>query len=151
MNLTPEHQAILNWHEVARESLADAPEAYTWLSQVQDFAWGVDHVIDGDKLDKSAFNTSVKQVLLEWPANPFFQANRAGLVPAMAACLNAWERSDECPEERMLAYNPATELAVTVLFLVGGRERVDEYGLRLRELAARIRKHNDEAKQCQHQ
>lgn len=146
-----EHESILNWHDVARQALVDAPEAYTWLSQVQNLAWCWDHIMDDDPLDKAVFNTSLEQVLLEWPMNPFYRANLAALVPAMASCISAWKRSDKSQAERLLAYAPAGDLASTVLFLVGGRQRVNEYAGLLRALAADICKRNDEMEQPQTQ
>lgn len=137
-DLNPEQHAILEWHKLARVALPDAPAALEWIGQVQNLAWCWDHAVDGDPLDTAAFNEVMGQVLLEWPANPFYRQNLAALVPALAVCIDAWKRSDATQEERILAYAPATDLMVTVLFLVGGRQRVNEFGCRFRELARTI-------------
>lgn len=80
-------------------------------------------------------------LLVELPANPFFQAHRAALIALHSASLNAWQDSDawlahpDLRRQHALVFRDyLTELGLLVAYLVGGYDHRRAVSLQVREL-----------------
>ena len=91
-----------------REWLQD-PLAVQYVLNLSHFVEIVDDFVDQDKpVSKKDLAHALFSALYHIPANPFFQANKAMLLPIMITCINAWMDSNELASgdesEKALAY-----------------------------------------------
>ena len=80
-------------------------------------------------------------LLVELPANPFFQAHRAALIAMHSATLNAWQDADawlahaDIRRQHALVFRDyLTELGLLVAYLVGGYDHRRAISLPVRKL-----------------
>lgn len=80
-------------------------------------------------------------LLVELPANPFFQRHRAALIAMHSASLNAWQDADawlahpDLRRQHALVFRDyLTELGLLVAYLVGGYDHRRAVSLQVREL-----------------
>ncbi len=80
-------------------------------------------------------------LLVELPANPFFQAHRPALLAMHSATLNAWQDADawlkhpDLRRQHALVFRDyLTELGLLVAYLVGGYDHRRTVSLQVREL-----------------
>lgn len=131
------------FHALVFEMCGENRDAAVWLLQACDLAEHIDHVSDGDPLDKEAFRRRMQTLLVEWPLNSFYRQNQAVLAVVMNNCWYAWASSDTLPECRIKAFDVASELFTTVAFLIGGRRLCDKYDFRSRQFCVKQMKAND--------
>ena len=80
-------------------------------------------------------------LLVELPANPFFQAHRAALIALHSVTINAWQDADawlahsDLRRQHALVFRDyLTELGLLVAYLVGGYDHRRAISLQVREL-----------------
>jgi len=80
-------------------------------------------------------------LLVELPANPFFQRHREALIALHSASLNAWQDADawlahsDLRRQHALVFRDyLTELGLLVAYLVGGYDHRRAVSLQVREL-----------------
>jgi hypothetical protein len=80
-------------------------------------------------------------LLVELPANPFFQSHRSELIALHSATLNAWQDADawlstqDIRRQHALVFRDyLTELGLFVAYLVGGYDHRRTVSLQVREL-----------------
>lgn len=80
-------------------------------------------------------------LLVELPANAFFQRNRDALIAMHSATLNAWQDADAWlahqdirRQHALVLRDYLTELGLLVAYLVGGYEHRRQISLQVREL-----------------
>ena len=84
-------------------------DAVRFVLDLSHFTEIFDDYVDQDRtVSKADMTKAVFAVLYHIPANPFFAANRAALLPVMFNCTNAWLDSNELATgdqtEKALAY-----------------------------------------------
>lgn len=69
--------------------------AVAWLLDLWEVIQAFDDVVDEDTVDRAAFCQAIFTSLVSMPANPFFAANSASLLPALATMVLKWKASDD--------------------------------------------------------
>lgn len=68
--------------------------AVLWLLDLWKSIQVLDDLVDGDPVDRADIDETFWRLLVDMPGNPFFQANAAFLLPALATALLKWKGSD---------------------------------------------------------
>lgn len=133
--MTPEQSIRANCEEWG------LPEAATnWLCDLWNAIQVLDDFVDGDDVDRDAWERAIFSLLAGMPANDFYQQHQAWLIPAMAQAVMKWMASDlaernGCADERSymwragyydvlclvvtLVHGPSSEMAWRALSLYG--------------------------------
>lgn len=69
--------------------------AVDWLCNLYDCAQTFDDYADGDEVPRKALNALIWNTLVAMPANGFFQANSAVLLPVVGNAILKWQASDQ--------------------------------------------------------
>lgn len=100
-------------------------DALRFCISLSDVALTMDHVIDGDTVNKERAERAFLTLMLDWPTNRFIREFAVPLTCAMAGAVSAWKSSDVLPGARLKAYDCISEVWSTVAFILGGWERVN--------------------------
>lgn len=119
---------------IIRAICISEPHAITWFYSFVDFVMTWDHIIDDDPIDKNRADKVMREVLLDWPLNPWFLKYREILVPVISNCVSAWDFSNK-ENKKIKAYDFMVEVPATIAFILGGRSAVDQYLPELRRLS----------------
>lgn len=117
------------------------PDAVRFFLDLSHFVEIFDDLVDQDvPVSKKDLANAAFSAIYHIPANPFFNAHRATLLPIMFTCTNAWLDSNELAggseAEKAIAYT-LKGLGVDVLLACISITRGVEY---LREVSAEIRR-----------
>lgn len=100
----------------------------------------MDDAVDADR-GPVEYHRLFHVLLVELPANPFFQAHREALIAMHSATLNAWQDADawlatqDIRRQHALVFRDyLTELGLLVAYLVGGYDHRRTISLQVREL-----------------
>lgn len=100
----------------------------------------MDDAVDADH-GRVDYHRLFHVLLVELPANPFFQAHRDALLAMHSATLNAWQDADVWMETKdarrqhaLVLRDYLTELGLLVAYLVGGYDHRRAVALQVREL-----------------
>jgi hypothetical protein len=119
--------------------------ALAFLSTVMDAVEIWDDLIDKDKpVADTDLNRVFVNLMFFLPQNPFFDRNKAYLLPIMMTCINAWMDSTDLqksPVKRDLATawylkQMGVELYGAVAFLTGGFQHMREVSFEARDVLA---------------
>lgn len=127
---------------MAFEMCGDAKAAAIWIVQVAELATHIDHVVDGDPLDKARFVGVMLKVLSEWPTNAFYREHAHRLAPVVMNAFTAWEASGT-GIQRIKAYDVATEIPKAVAFCLGGEPMARQWAPKWHAWAASRCAEND--------
>lgn len=118
----------------------NCPEARAYLECVCYAARLMDDAVDADH-GPVEYHRLFHVLLVELPANAFFQRNRDALIAMHSATLNAWQDADawlahqDIRRQHALVFRDyLTELGLLVAYLVGGYEHRRQISLQVREL-----------------
>jgi hypothetical protein len=75
------------------------PDAARWLLDLWHVTQVFDDVADGDPVDRGALDGAIWKGLVGMPANPFFIAHGATLMPVLATAILKWKASDTAERE----------------------------------------------------
>ena len=75
-------------------ALALPPDAAQWLLDLWRVIQMLDDVVDNDPIEREELNNTIFLSLIGLPANPFFQAHSANLLPVLATAILKWQASD---------------------------------------------------------
>ena len=100
-------------------------DALQFCMSLSDIAVTLDHIVDGDCIDKQLAQRAFCTLILDWPNNKFIRDWAPPITCAMAGAISAWQSSDKIPAARIKAYDVISEVWSTVAFLLGGWERVN--------------------------
>ena len=116
------------------------PDARAYLECLTYAARLMDDAVDADH-GPVDYHRLFHVLLVELPANPFFQAHRAALIAMHSATLNAWQDADAWLAHRDIRRQHAlvfrdylTELGLLVAYLVGGYDHRRAVSLQVRDL-----------------
>ena len=123
---------------------SDSPWACRWLHQALNASQVWDNCVDqNDKPNPDQADGVFMALITEWPMNPWFNANKAILVPVMVNAISAWRFSDSDKRARQRAYDVGTELICTTAYLLGGQALVDKHLPDVRRLCLEAQLAND--------
>ena len=141
--MTLEDAQIGIWGHIA-EICKGNEWAHRWLDQALTAAQVWDNCVDsGDKPDPKQADAVFLALITEWPLNPWFNSNKAALVPVMVNAISAWRFSDQDPRARQRAYDVGSELICTAAFIIGGQALVDKHMPKVRQLCLEAQIAND--------
>jgi len=81
------------------ESFAIHGHAHDWLMGLWNVIQVFDDMADGDNPDRESLDAAIMDALVLMPANPFFAANSAVLLPLMAVAVLKWHGADAAERE----------------------------------------------------
>ena len=96
-------------------------EAVTWLLQVFESIQFFDDVADNDPIDRKSFDSSLWNAFVGFNLNPFFNANRASLLPVLSVAILKWQASDKAEtdgEADEMSFSWRASFYDVVLFVV---------------------------------
>ena len=70
-------------------------DAADWLCMLFDAIQVLDDVADGDKIERSALDAAIWNLLVAMPQNRFFAAHSTALLPLVATQILKWQAADE--------------------------------------------------------
>jgi DNA-binding GntR family transcriptional regulator len=127
--------AVLSYEDRVRRACAllagNNPAARAYLECICYAARLMDDAVDADH-GPVEYHRLFHVLLVELPANPFFQANREALIAMHSATLNAWQDADAWLATQDIRRQHA--LGLLVAYLVGGYEHRRAVSLQVREL-----------------
>lgn len=74
-------------------------EAVAWLQNLWDVIQVFDDVADKDPIDREDLDRAIFAALVQMPANSFFMAHSAALLPLVATMVLKWKASDDAERE----------------------------------------------------
>lgn len=74
-------------------------EAIAWLQNLWDVIQVFDDVADKDPIDRVDLDRAIFAALVQMPANSFFMAHSATLLPLVATMVLKWKASDDAERE----------------------------------------------------
>lgn len=120
----------------------NTPGAAAWVQSLWEILLTWDHIEDGDAVDRAVANRAFEALMLHWPQNPFFNANKERLLPVMFNAVSAWRHSNAGGPANK-GWDFYTEIPCTIAAIIGGMQAVNHYVPRLRALAERIHAEDD--------
>jgi hypothetical protein len=111
-----------------KDAFAIHGDAHDWLMSLWNAVQVFDDMADGDFPDREDLAAAIADTLVNMPANPFFQANAATLLPLMAVAILKWKAADDVeiegkPNEMSYAWRAGFyDIVLAVVQLVHGRE-----------------------------
>ena len=146
---------IQEYHAIIKAFCSKTEGAYLWFNQLLGVLLTWDHIEDGDPLCKATANRAFEAAVLQWPFNPFLQANRERLTTAMVSALSAWRYENARPAAAFMDRRHAssknedmyTEVPCAMAMIIGGLPLVGRVMPRLRQLAELIAAQNNLKKQ----
>jgi hypothetical protein len=91
------HEEILKLH--FEKTLELPQEAVQWLIDVWGCIQFFDDVADGDKIARENLDKVIWTTLVSAHTNPFFEAKKMALLPAVAVAILKWQASDAVERE----------------------------------------------------
>jgi hypothetical protein len=126
------------WYELIAQLCGKEQAARDWLSELWAAALLWDHLTDGDAVNLAQAELVFEALLLKWPLNQFYMKHAAWLAPTLSNALSAWRDGG-----RARHYDIYTESALTVAFLIGGKDYAKQFSARVRAAAAAMLSDDD--------
>jgi len=139
---TPSTELDRQYNDLLREMCGPHTDAFEWLNQAASVWLTWDHIVDGDPVDLQMADDMFQDMLLKWPFNAFYRAHAQLLVPVLSNCIAAWHYANQTGDNRH-ACRVYTDPALTVAYILGGRELRDKYSTRLKDLNDKKRIEDD--------
>lgn len=117
--------------------------ALNWLDQVRVIAMEWDHVIDNDPIDRGAFDVAMVTALVKWQLDPFFQANKASLLPVVLNAITAWRHANQSGY-KIKAFDVYSEIGTAIALITGGVDFALSISPSLRDLCVKVMLEDDE-------
>lgn len=136
--------AQLEFAALCRRLCAGHPEALDFLDGFCEAANLMDHIHDGDPMDRARSERAVETLTLQWPLNGFIRAHALSLAPVMANALSAWRHSNRHRDERPRAFDVYSEVPLAVAWCLGGADAVTRLGPDFRRVARELRATDDQ-------
>lgn len=111
-----------------KESFAIQGEAHDWLMSLWNAIQVFDDMADGDMPDREDLIAAICDTLVHMPANPFFEANKAVLLPLIAVAILKWKAADDAeregkPDEMSFAWRAGFyDIVLAVVQIIHGRD-----------------------------
>ena len=117
------------------------------IRQMINFSATYDHIVDGDPYTTEEVHGMVDILLRGLVQNSFYVTHVNVLLPIIINAIHAWRFADECPEYRIKVADGLSELGCTMLYLTGGKKRLNEWGNHWRKMCIKVLNSSDKEEQ----